>query len=210
MGSRCVMARSAMCWRWAMYTVFSMKITPSTRERFMARNAASSSPGLRTLTVCVAIPSRLAACSASRTARTGPRLSRSLRMATREARGTSCLRSSKRLPPSSLVIEVTPVTFPPGRASVPAICRCTGSPPVAVTMGMVVVACLVARAASLPAVTIMSILASTSSTARLRSWLTCPSPHRDSKRTFCPCTYPSSWSRSRSAFHRLLVAGSEA
>src|SRR5215471_15144922 len=89
-------------------------------------------------------------------------------MAIREARGRSCLKSSTRLAATSFCIEVTPVTFPPGRARAPTRPTSTGSTPVAMTIGIELVARLAARAASVPAVAMMLTLALTSSPGEVR------------------------------------------
>lgn len=68
------------------------------------------------------------------------------------------LRSSSRLPSNSLVMVVRPVTFPPGRAKLATNPLPTGLPTAAITIGMVVVACLAARVCGTPAVTITSTL----------------------------------------------------
>ena len=107
---------------------------------------------------------------------------------------------SSRLPLSSRERVVSPVTLPPGRARVATNPRPTGSPPVAMTIGMLVVAFFAARAAGLPAVTTTSTLRRTSSSANVGSRSSWPSTHRTSKATVCPSTYPSSRRRSRNAF----------
>ena len=170
-------------------------MTASARSRFMAEKAASKSLGPRATALCSTIPRALAPASVSRTPRADARLSESHRMATRDARGSNCLRSSSRFPASSLCIDVTPVTFPPGRARLATSPNSTGSEPDAVTIGIELVSCLAASVASLLAVTMISTLASISSAARLGRRPTCPFPHRGSKMTFCPSTYPSSRGR---------------
>ena len=64
------------------------------------------------------------------------------------ALGTSWRNSSSRFAPSSPVKKLTPVTLPPGRLRLATRPSLTGSPPVAKTIGTVVVAALAASAAS--------------------------------------------------------------
>ena len=66
--------------------------------------------------------------------------------------GTSSCSSSSRFGPSSTVNEVTPVTLPPGRLRLATRPTSTGSPPIAKTIGIVVVAALAASAAGVPPV----------------------------------------------------------
>src|SRR5262249_15443801 len=63
------------------------------------------------------------------------------------ALGTSSRSNSNRFAPRVLVIKVTPVTLPPGRLRLETRPRSTGSAPIAKTIGLVVVAALVATAA---------------------------------------------------------------
>ena len=100
------------------------------------------------------------------------------RKATRESPGTTSLSSSSRFPSSSWTIVVEPVTFPPGRARLATSPVPTASPATAMTIGIVFVACLAARAPGVPAVTIASTLILTRSETRAgkRSYL--PSAHR--------------------------------
>src|SRR4029453_13875624 len=63
--------------------------------------------------------------------------SSALRTATRLILGTASLSSSSRLPPSSLLRIVRPVTLPPGRARLSIRPALTGSvPPPTITMGI--------------------------------------------------------------------------
>ena len=64
------------------------------------------------------------------------------------ARGTSSCNSPTRLVPSSPLMELTPVTLPPGRLRLATRPVCTGSPPALKTTGMVVVADFAAAAAA--------------------------------------------------------------
>jgi hypothetical protein len=66
------------------------------------------------------------------------------------ARGTSSCNSPTRLVPSSPLMELTPVTLPPGRLRLATRPVCTGSPPPLKTIGMVVVADFAAAARCLP------------------------------------------------------------
>ena len=59
------------------------------------------------------------------------------------------LSNSSRLPANTDEMPVNPVTFPPGRAKPSTSLTATGSPPLAKTMGIVLVASLAATA-SLP------------------------------------------------------------
>src|SRR5207253_2187564 len=70
------------------------------------------------------------------------------RRATRARPGTASLRSSSRFPMSSGFMTLSPVRFPPGRARLATNPAPTGSALDAMTMGMVLVACLAARAAA--------------------------------------------------------------
>src|SRR5215471_5554037 len=90
-----------------------------------------------------------------------------MRTATREALGTASLSSSRYFPTiSGPAPNATPVTLPPGRARLATIPTPTGSKTYTITMGIVLVACLAAWAATgLPA-TMRSTLRLTSSVAR--------------------------------------------
>ena len=78
-------------------------------------------------------------------------------IARRVAPGTTWRASSSRFAASSMDSVATPVRFPPGRARLGTRPRSNGFP-LAVTMGMVVVAWLAAWAAAEPAVTMTSTL----------------------------------------------------
>ena len=119
-------------------------MTASVRARFIAVNAASSSLGSRTVTPCTTTPKDFAALSASR------RLER--RGAIRrdpagrrldEARGINCL---KLQPFDCQLTDQRDHTrdIPPGRAKPVASPSATGSPPVAMTIGIELVSCLAA------------------------------------------------------------------
>ena len=64
--------------------------------------------------------------------------------------GTASCSSSSRFDPSSTPNVVTPVTLPPGRARLATRPSLTGSPPVAKTIGIVVVTALAASAEGVP------------------------------------------------------------
>jgi len=81
------------------------------------------------------------------------------------ALGTSSRSSSNRFAPSVLTINVTPVTLPPGRLRLETRPRSIGSAPVAKTIGMVVVAALLASAAGGERATIASTESDTRSAA---------------------------------------------
>jgi len=103
--------------------------------------------------------------------------------------GATSLRSSKRLPTRSGLIRDSPVTFPPGRAGWRRGPSPPQSPDSAMTMGMVVVACMAARVAGTPdAVTMTSTGSRTNSTASAGSWSSWPSASRRAKTRFCPST----------------------
>src|SRR6516164_4602335 len=83
----------------------------------------------------------------------------------RFALGTSSRIIPNRFAPSVLTINVTPVTLPPGRLRLETRPRSTGSAPVAKTIGMVVVAALLASAAGGERATIASTGSDTRSAA---------------------------------------------
>src|SRR5438128_2648166 len=69
-------------------------------------------------------------------------------MTKRAARGTNSCKSPSRFAPSSPLMELTPVTLPPGRLRLATRPVWTGSPPPLKTIGMVEVADLAADAAA--------------------------------------------------------------
>jgi len=85
------------------------------------------------------------------------------RKATDESLGTICVSSSRRFPSRSGAIATNPVKFPPGRARLLTKPVPIGSPTAAMTTGIVVVVRLTARAAGVPAVTMISDLRAMSS-----------------------------------------------
>src|SRR5438093_5232690 len=76
------------------------------------------------------------------------------RKATRDIFGTASFRRSSRLAARPGPRTVKPVTFPPGCARLETRPLLTGSPAPAITMGIVVIACLAARVSGVPRVTI--------------------------------------------------------
>ena len=85
---------------------------------------------------------------------------------TRLTLGTACLSSSRHLPTiSGSTCDVNPVMLPPGRPKLVTSPLVTGSPAPMKTMGMVLVACLAARAASVGGATMTSTWSATSSAA---------------------------------------------
>jgi hypothetical protein len=76
--------------------------------------------------------------------------------------------------------------FPPGRARLVTIPVSSGLPTMAMTMGIVVVACFATRAAGVPWVTMMSTLRRISSAASAGSRSYLPSAHRNSSVVFLP------------------------
>ena len=105
---------------------------------------------------------------------------------TRESPGTTSLRSSKRLPTRSGCIEVSPVTFPPGRARLATNPAPTGSMAVGMTIGIVWVACLAAIAAGVVITRMRSTLSRTISAANSGKRSAWPSENRRSKTRFRP------------------------
>jgi hypothetical protein len=83
---------------------------------------------------------------------------------------------------------VTPVMLPPGRARLATMPRRTGSSPVAITTGMVLVAFFAASAATVPLVTSTSTLRAISSRNSAGSGSVLPAARRISKVTFLPST----------------------
>lgn len=64
---------------------------------------------------------------------------------TRESPRTKSFKICSRFPSSSGPVKVNPVAFPSGRAKLATSPALTGSPMLAKTMGIVLVACLAAR-----------------------------------------------------------------
>jgi hypothetical protein len=112
-----------------------------------------------------------------------------MRTAIRLTPGVTSLSNSSHFPTRSLVTLDNPVTLPPGRAKLLTSPSAIGSPTTPNTIGTVVVACLAARAATVPpAVRMTSTLRATSSAARTGSRSIFPSAQRYSIRTLLPST----------------------
>ena len=92
---------------------------------------------------------------------------------TMEAFGIASLSNSNRFPLKSSETELSPVTFPPGRARLVTSPSLTGSETSTKTMGIVPVACLAGRVAVPPTVTMTSTLSPTSLAARSGRRLSC-------------------------------------
>ena len=75
--------------------------------------------------------------------------------ATRRIAGNSSCNISRRFPPISGTIKLSPVTLPPGRAKEATNPFPTGSASDAITIGIVLVAFLAARVTSVPSVTMI-------------------------------------------------------
>src|SRR4029450_12693924 len=118
--------------------------------------------------------------------------------ATRDARGTTSLRSCSSLPTGSSDRNVEPVTLAPGRARPSTSPTPTASPTPTNTMGMLLVARLAASAAGVlqaERMTSTLLCASSAASAGSRSYL--PSAQRYSKARLAPSVWPSSRSVSR-------------
>ena len=120
------------------------------RPPVAALNAVSKSLGLRTPRDWTSIPNNGATASVSFKLLVPPGSAGFQRTPTRVSLGTVSFRSSSRFPAKSDAMFVSPVMFPPGRARLAMSPLATGSPPVVMTMGTVLVACLAARAPSCP------------------------------------------------------------
>src|SRR5262249_40077840 len=86
------------------------------------------------------------------------------------------------------VKKLDPVMLPPGRAKLATMPPAIGSPMIAITMGMVVVARLAAAVAGVPCVTITSTLRRTNSSASARRRACACSAQRYSLIRFVPST----------------------
>ena len=104
---------------------------------------------------------------------------------TRTSRGATCFRTSRRLPYSG-PRKATPVTLPPGCATLATSRCCTGKATLANTTGIVDVASRAARVAWVPAVQITSTFSFASSRARLEICSEPPSAQRVSMTRFRP------------------------
>ena len=117
-----------------------------------------------------------------------PGLARFQSTPTRESLGAASVSNWSLLPesPSSVPWD-SPVTFPPGRARLATSPVATGSPAIAITIGIVVVASFAAKTPTLW-VTITSTFRRTSSFASSGRRSCFPSLHRYSSATFLPST----------------------
>ena len=113
------------------------------------------------------------------------------RRPTRASLGTASLSISSILVFSSGFKLASPVTFPAGRARLATRPAPTGSPALAITMGIVVVALLAANAAPVPATTIRSTLRRTRSAASSGRRSGFCSANRYSMAIFFPSIHPS-------------------
>ena len=110
-------------------------------------------------------------------------------------RGTASLSSSSRLPLNSRVSVESPVILPPGRAKLSTSPAATGSIGLAMTMGIVLVACLAASIAKVDVATRTSTLSCTSSVTRPGIRSSFPSAGSD---TQTGCFFPQ-YNRDRAA-----------
>ena len=133
--------------------------------RLTAENAGPISSGVRALTKLSSIDSEGAAALRSSITFGCHGVSGFQRTATRVSRGIVSLSSCSRLALSSVGIIESPVTFPPGCARFATRPDPTGSATSAMTMGMVDVARLAARVATVLSTTITSTLRWTRSAA---------------------------------------------
>ena len=116
----------------------------------MVVKASSMWPSLLTLKIRACTPMARAAVCALVPSSWLAGLSGFTSMATVSAFGTSSRSSSSRFAISGEVKNVTPVIFPPGQSSSATSPGVMGSPPIAHTIGIVVVAALAANAAGVP------------------------------------------------------------
>ena len=120
--------------------------------------------------------------------------------------GTASLSISSLLVLSSVAKLVNPVTLPPGRARLSTRPAATGSEPLAITIGIVVVAFLTANATGVAVTTIRSTLRRTSSAASSgRRSGPLFSPNRYSMVIFFPSIHPSLLSSCRNASTRTAL-----
>jgi len=170
LGNRALRASSAIRFRSAYISGVCTTMTPCARSRAIAANASASSSAPATPIGCSATAALPDADSMSRIDAIDDRLSLCQRIARREILLASSSRSSSnRFAESSDVIVDRPVTLPPGCARLAARPRLTWSVPVAMTIGIFVVARRAASAAAVPLVTITSTLRRTRSCAIGRS-----------------------------------------
>ena len=127
------------------------------------------------------------------------------RSPTRASLGTASLSISSLLVFSSVAKLESPVTLPPGRARLATRPAPTGSPALAITMGMVVVAFLAANAGGVPVTTIRSTLRRTKSAASSGRRSGFCSANRYSMVIFFPSIHPSLLSSCRNASTRTAL-----
>src|SRR5262245_33525986 len=108
------------------------------------------------------------------------------RIAMRETFGAASLRTSRRLTLSSSVMEVTPVTLPPGRERLATSPCSTASSDDPITIGIVLVALLAASVSAPAVVRMRSTFNWTNSVARAGRRSSRNSAHRRSTTMFCP------------------------
>jgi hypothetical protein len=120
-----------------------------TRSVLAALNAVSKSLEVRTCRDWTSIPSARATVSVSFKLPVLLGSAGFQRTPSRVNLGKVSFSNSSRFPAKSEAMFVSPVIFPPGRARLVMIPVATGSP-VVMTMGMVLVACLAARAPVVP------------------------------------------------------------
>src|SRR5215475_3478304 len=109
------------------------------------------------------------------------------RIAMRETFGAASLRTSRRLTLSSSVMEVTPVTLPPGRERLATSPCSTGSSDDPITIGIVLMAALAAMVSAPAVVRMRSTFNWTNSVARAGRRSSRNSAQRRSTTMFCPC-----------------------
>ena len=124
--------------------------------------------------------------------------------------GTASLSTSSLLVFSSVAKAESPVTLPPGRARLATRPTPTGSPTLAITMGMVVVAFFAANADGPPVTTIRSTLRRTRSAASSGRRSVFCSANRYSMVIFFPSIHPSLLSSCRNASNEHRATGSSA
>ena len=166
----------------------SMIVMASTRFAAIAVKARSNSFGPRASNCWMSSLSDLAASSIASRIDAFEALCGLMRTATLFVRGKASLSSSSRFALTSKDNHVRPVTFPPGRARLATNSVATGLATAGITMGIVAVACLAARAPGVPWATMTSTLRRTSSAASSGSRSCLPSAQRNSMVRFLPST----------------------
>jgi len=127
--------------------------------------ALSNSRAARTSNTCSSTPNACAPLCSSGTKARAEGLSGLSSTAIRDAWGTVSLSNSNRFPLSSGLMDVSPVRFPPGRATLAMSPFSTGALTSVKTMGIVVVAALAAVAVLFPSTTSTSTWSPTNSAA---------------------------------------------